>query len=887
VGLVTQPGGYRLDPDDEALDSRRFERTADAGGRALARGDYSTASTRLRAALALWRGSPFAELADDLFAQSEIARLEALRLQALEGRLEAELALGRHDHLVAELEALVVEYPLRERFWSQLMLAQYRAGRQADALLTYQTVRELLVERLGIEPGAELRRLQAAVLAQDGGLELAAADRAEPPGNLPSPIATFIGRDRDLAAIRELARRSRLITLVGVGGAGKSRLALEAARASRAEFTDGTWLVELAPLTQPGLVAQTVASALGVRENPGRPLADLLADRLKSAKALLVLDNCEHLLDEVAGLAQQLLQSGPRLSILATSRERLGITGELLCPVSGLAVPAPGADQPGEVAAAEAAELLVERATAIQPSFRLDLSTAAAVAQICRELDGLPLAIELAAARVSALDVSQIAIRLQDRFRLLTVGERTALPRHRTLRAVTDWSYDLLSLPERRLFDRAAVFVGGFTLEAVEAVCAEPGDEPVPGLLARLVDKSLLVGEQRALDGRLHMLETLRMYGLEQLGDHADAARIRDRHAAYFLSLAEAAREEVRGPELTTWVSRMEAEHGNFRAALQWSLDQGATEQAARLAGSMYPLWDLHGYYSEGRGWLARVLGTAGELPAGVRARALLGSATLAVIQADLEHAAAACQEAAQLCEQAGDTAGLAHALQYLGLGALFADDPATAAELLQQSLANAKLARDGWLEAWATVFLAAAALARGAYPDAAELAADSVAVQARAHDPEFVAWAFTTQAMACLAAGDHLAALAPLRAALEGFRGLGALWGLSLALFVRSQVAEKGGNQLDWVMFLGAAEHLRTSVGAGQFPFVAAWVDAAIAQGRAALGDAAFDRAWLAGQELSPEAATAEALRELNASATPPALPGLPRPPSYPEGRQ
>jgi predicted ATPase/DNA-binding SARP family transcriptional activator len=877
VGLVTQPGGYRLDLDDGALDSRRFERMAEAGGRALARGDHSSASTQLRAALALWRGSPFAELADDLFAQGEIARLEALRLQALESRLEAELALGRHDHLVAELEALVAEHPLRERFWSQLMLAQYRGGRQGDALLTYQSVRGLLVERLGVEPGAELRRLQAAVLAQDRGLDLPAGDSMEPPGNLPSPIATFIGRDWDLAAIRELSRRSRLITLVGVGGAGKSRLALEVARASRAEFPDGSWLVELAPLTQPGLVVQTVASALGVREHPGRSLADLLADHLKPAKALLVLDNCEHLLDEVAELAEQLLRSGPRLSILATSRERLGITGELLRPVSGLAVPGPEADQPGEVAAAEAAELLVERATAIQPGFRLDLSTAAAVAQICRELDGLPLAIELAAARVSALDVNQIATRLQDRFRLLTTGERTALPRHRTLRAVTDWSYELLSLPERRLFDRAAVFIGGFTLEAAEAVCAEPGDDPVPSLLARLVDKSLIVGEHR----RLHMLETLRMYGLERLGDHADAARIRDRHADYFLSLAESAREEVRGPALAAWVSRMEVEHGNFRAALQWSLDQGAAEQAARLAGSMYPLWDLHGYYREGQGWLTRVLEADSELPAGVRARALLGSATLAVIQGDLEHAAAACEEAAQLCERAGDPAGLAHALQYLGLGAIFADDPATAAELLHQSLDNARLAGDGWLEAWALVFLAAAALARGANAEAAELAADCVAVQARAHDPELVAWAFTTQAMARLAAGDHLSALAPLRAALEGFRGLGALWGLSLALFVRSQVADKRGNQPDQAMFLGAAEHLRTSVGAGQLPFVGAWMDAAVAHGRSALGDAAFDRAWRAGQELSPEAAVAEALRELDAAATPPSPSDSPLPSS------
>ena len=494
----------------------------------------SGASTKLGAALALWRGPPLAEVADELFAQAEIARLEALRLQAVEDRLEADLALGRHGDAGAELEALVAEHPLRERFWGQLMLAQYRSGRQGEALRTYQAVRALLVERLGVEPGTELRRLHAAVLGQDRALELLTPVPGEPPNNLPRQLATFIGREWELAEIRELLRSGRLVTLVGVGGAGKSRLALEAAANSLLGFPGGTWLVELAPLTQPGLVVPTLASLLGVSEHPERPLVDLVAERLRKAQALLVLDNCEHLLAEVAALAQRLLQSCARLSILATSRERLGLTGELLRPVSGLGVPRPGADEASEVGDADASKLLVERAATVRPGFRLDQSTAAAVAQICRRLDGLPLAIELAAARVNALEVEQIAARLDDRFRLLDHGERTALPRHQTLRAVVDWSYGLLSDAERRLFDRAAVFTGGFTLAAAEAVCAEPGEDEdaVPSLLSRLVDKSLILSEHTVTaSGRYRVLETLRMYGLERLHEREEATRVRDRHA--------------------------------------------------------------------------------------------------------------------------------------------------------------------------------------------------------------------------------------------------------------------------------------------------------------------------------------------------------------------
>jgi predicted ATPase len=616
----------------------------------------------------------------------------------------------------------------------------------------------------------------------------------------------------------------------------------------------------------------------------------LVAEHLKSAEALLVLDNCEHLLDEVATLARLLLQSCSRLSILATSRERLGITGELLRPVAGLAVPGPGAGEANEIGDADACRLLVDRAASVRPGFRLDQNTAGAVAQICRQLDGLPLAIELAAARVNALGVDQIAGRLDDRFHLLDQGERTALPRHRTLRAVVDWSYELLSVAERRLFERAAVFIGGFTLAAAEAVCAglDEDEDPVPGLISRLVDKSLIVSEHTAAGSRRYrMLETLRMYGLERLEERGETARVRDRHAGYLLSLAEVAGEELRGPEQAAWVSRMEVEHGNFSAALRWSLDCGATETAARLAGSLYALWDLHGHYSEGRGWLAQVLAAGDQLPAGVRARALLGSATLAVIQGDLEYAAGVCQEAAALCHQAGDPAGLAHALQYLGLGAIFAGDLQGAVALLDESLRNARIAGNRWLEAWALTFLAAAALARGANKEAAGLASACEVALLQVGDPECMAWALVIGAMASLACGDHAGAVAPLREALEAFQGLGAMWGLSLGLFVCAQSAGASGDQRGQAVLLGASEHLRMSIGAAQLPFVAVWLDAAIAQAKAVLGEEAFDRAWRTGQALPPSLAFAEAMGKLDAAAHSP-VPGSAHQGSGPaEGRQ
>jgi predicted ATPase/DNA-binding SARP family transcriptional activator len=875
AGIVTQSSGYQLHVSAEALDARRFEGLVVAGRQALDRGDHVGANQSLAGALGLWRGPPLPEVADEEFARPEIARLEALYHQALEARMDVMLALGRAGDAVVELKALVAEHPLRERFWHQLMLAQYRTDRQGEALETYRAVRTVLVEQLGVEPGSELQHLHAAILQQDPGLDVPGARSAEPvgepPNNLPGQLTTFVGREAEMVELVEGLRKSRLITLVGVGGVGKSRLALEVAARSLADHRGGTWLIELAALTQPGLVAPALATTLGVREHPERPLVDLLADHLGAADVLLVLDNCERLLDEVAQLAQRLLQACTGLSILATSRERLGITGEALSPLSGLGVPQPHVSDPREVETADAARLLVDRAAAVRPDFQLDASTAGAVTEICRRLDGLPLAIELAAARVNALEVEQIAARLNDRFRLLSQGERTAASRHQTLRAVVDWSYGLLSDPERRLFERVSVFVGGFTLDAAQAVGgpSHDGGNAALSVIWRLVDKSLILSEQSAVPSRRYrMLETLRAYGFDRLDERGELAQLRERHAKYFLVLAEPAGDALRGPAQSAWLDRLEIEHGNLRAALEWSLEQTDAEMAVRLAGSLYAFWDLHGHYREGRRWLAQALALEGQVSPAARARALMGSATLAVIQGDLEGSATACEEAAELSTRAGDAAGLAHALQYLGVGAIFADELDRAAELLDASLKNARVAGDAWLEGWALTFLAATALAGGATDRAVGLAAESEAVSHPGGDPECVAWALLIGAMASWSRDDHVRAVEVLRRALIAFRELDAPWGLSLGLVVSALSAGTRGDAERLVRLMGASERMRSSIGAAVLPFIEVSVHAAISQAKEALGDDAFDRAWQAGEALTTDGAVGEALRELDLAA-------------------
>ena len=458
-----------------------------------------------------------------------------------------------------------------------------------------------------------------------------------PHHNLPVQLTSFVGRERELAAVQQLLLVERLVTLTGAGGIGKTRLALQAAADLVDQFPDGVWLVDLAPLADPMLVPQAIATAVGVREQPEHPLLQTLEDFLRSRHLLLVLDNCEHLVAACAALADRLLRACPRLRILATSREPLGIAGETAWRVPPLTSPDPEhLPSLASLAQYEAVRLLLDRADLAAPSLALTQRNAAAVAQVCQQLDGLPLALELAAARVKVLSFEQLAARLGDRFRLLTGGSRSALPRQQTLRALVDWSYDLLTAPEQVLFRRLAVFAGGCTLEATEAVCAGDGIEPGEVLehLARLVDKSLVVAEPSAAgEVRYRLPETIRQYSSDKLAQAGEGATLRGRHRDWCLALAERTGQEVLDPQR---LMSLEREYDNLRSALRWSVDSGEAEAGLRLATSLCDFWQVRGYSSEGCAWLAELLALpAAATATTARARALEWAGRLAYLQGD------------------------------------------------------------------------------------------------------------------------------------------------------------------------------------------------------------------------------------------------------------
>jgi DNA-binding SARP family transcriptional activator len=474
--VVTRPPGYALNVDPGQVDATRFERLV-AEATATAAGDGPRAARLLEEALGLWRGPALAEFADQPWAQAEAARLEELRLAATEALVDLRLAAGGHAGLVGELEGLVAAHPTRERLRGQLMVALYRSGRQADALGAYTEAREVLAEELGIDPSPELQRLYQAILVQDPALEATTLDRGPGRHNLPERLTSLVGRDEELRELAKLVEQHRLVTVLGPGGAGKTSVAVELARQLAPGVPDGVWLVELAGLADPALLAEVVVAALGLVEEAGGaappPAPERLATFVADKALLLVLDNCEHLVGACAELAQRLLAAGPEVKVLATSRAVLGVPGEVVWPVPPLAVPeapdpevipAPGgATGPGPAAAADAPEALArydavrlfwERAAAADPGFALDAASAPAVAELCRRLDGLPLAIELAAARVRFLPPAEIVARLGDRFGLLAGGSRTVAARQRTLRATVDWSWELLEQREQVLFRR-------------------------------------------------------------------------------------------------------------------------------------------------------------------------------------------------------------------------------------------------------------------------------------------------------------------------------------------------------------------------------------------------------------------------------------------------
>ncbi len=671
VSLVTRPPGYLLQVVPDQLDICQFRDLAARGGDALARGDAADAVGLLSSALGLWRGPALADIRDAPFAAVAAQHLEEERLTAREKLVEAKLGLGLHREVVPELEALVAGSPYRERFHAQLMLALYRSGRQAEALTAFSRARDVLAEDLGIEPGRELRELQHAVLVQAHELDQANAgstrsvgylagarsdDRAAP--GLPVQLTNFIGRDAEMAQVRGLLTDSRLVTLTGAGGVGKTRLALQVAARAAAEFPAGVWQVDLAPVTDGGLVPLAVARALRLPDEAGRQPEATVAAFISAGRAMMVLDNCEHVLEACAVLTEHLLRSCQALVVLATSREPLGVAAEATWRVPSLS-------------ADEATQLFTDRARRARPGFSVMPGNAEAVAEICRRLDGLPLAIELAAARLRAFSPAEIAAGLQGRFQMLTSGSRTAVTRHQTLQASVDWSHALLSGPERVLFRRLAVFAGGFDLAASQAVGSEDGldCDQLLHLLALLVDKSLVVAEESQGATRYRLLETIRQYAAEKLAESGEASAVRTRHRRHYTALASRL-VSLADNHARRWIAMLEGEIGNTRAAFEWSLEISDSEAALQLASSLQPLWLSRFRTLEGLAWFDAALDglpAGAELAPEVRVQAVADAAVLGGYTDSPQRRKAQSEEGLTVARQLGEPALLARAL--LGAG--------------------------------------------------------------------------------------------------------------------------------------------------------------------------------------------------------------------------
>ncbi|MBT0773297.1 winged helix-turn-helix domain-containing protein [Kineosporia sp. J2-2] len=607
--------GYRLRVLPEDVDAVRFEQLM-AGSR-----NHVRPGEVLREALGLWRGPALhdVDLTGSAPFDAALTRLEQLRLGAVEDWARAE---EPGPALVSELTGLVAAHPLREPLAAALMRALAGAGRGSEALLVYERTRQALADELGADPSAELSALHLELL-RGTPPPRKAAPRTARRHNLRAELTSFIGREHDLAQVRELLGRHRLVTLIGPGGAGKTRLAVESARPAADDLPDGAWLVELAPVTAGGDVAPAALAALGLRDTMlGEATGDSPRERLVAAvrdrEMLLVLDNCEHVIEQVAALAHQLLGECPRLRVLATSREVLGLTGETLWPVVPLNLPAEQAD-PDQIGSSPAVRLLCDRALAVRPGLVLDASTAGTMARIARALDGMPLAIELAAARLRTMTPEQLASRLDDRFRLLTGGSRAALPRHRTLRAVIDWSWQLLTGPEQLVLRRLSVLPGGATLEAAEWVCRAGEAPDVLDLLTALTEKSLLVTEDTA-GPRYRMLGTVREYSAQRLAEAGEETAARQALLAYVTDLAETADPQLRRRDQLLWLERLGAEHDNVSAAMRDALAAGDAAGAMRLAAAAGWYWWLSGHRAEGNTYLTAAAGLEGAVPDGVRA---------------------------------------------------------------------------------------------------------------------------------------------------------------------------------------------------------------------------------------------------------------------------
>jgi predicted ATPase/DNA-binding SARP family transcriptional activator len=811
--LVARPPGYVLEVGPERIDAASFERLLRDGRDALVRGAAGLAADRLRAALALWRGRALADVADSGALAAEAQRLDELRLVCREELIDAELALGRHAELVAELEQLVTEQPLREHLWRQLVIALYRSERQADALAAYRRARALLADELGLEPGEELRALERAVLRQ----EIASAPPAEARHNLPAPVTSFVGREAEIADLERLLREQRLVTLTGAGGAGKTRLALEVARRQVGAWPGGVWLVDLMPVSDPALVPVAVARALGAAERPRvTPLAALL-DHLRALELLLVLDNCEHLAEACAELANEVLRACVDVRVLATSRLALRAPGELDFALQPLATPTEETAA-GEIGQFASVQLFLDRAHAARRGLAANGEGLMTIGRMCRHLDGLPLAIELAAARARMLSLAEIEARLADLFGLLRSSQRLADPRHQTLRATIDWSYELLARAERELLGRLSVFAGGFTLEAAAAVCLD-GDETLAlGQVERLVGSSLVVTDEREGVTRYRLLETIREYAAGRLDEAGDGENVRRAHAEYFLELANRARWDPLGfswEQQRKGLALLAGERDNLHAAFQWALG-AESDLALPLALGLRSFWNLRGYRRQGLAWLEQALALPhGSAP--LRAEASAAAALFARINGNFERAQRFAEEAIAVGRDAGPAIAVATALNVLVVLAGRTGDFDRARALAEEAAAVGRDAKSPRIEALACYTLAEVALTGGRDAETLESGERALELARTIDDREVMAITLSAVGAAAAREGRLEEARDWLCEGLEHagtlrFREIGGACSLALAL-----VAARWGDAVLAARLVGAGDELRGSLGASQ----------------------------------------------------------------------
>ena len=836
--------GYVLRLDPLELDALRFAKLCKQGRIALASGEAATAHRLLDQALGLWRGDEVAGGVINEIHEPAVARLHEERLVALEDRIDADLRLGAHAHVIAELETFVRGHPFRERLRGQLMLALYRAGRQAEALEEYRAARAASVEAIGVEPGPALRRLERAILAQDATLD-PALEHPTAPAIVPPPTS-LVGRAADLTRLTALVRRPdvRLVTLTGVGGIGKTRLALAAAEVLGKDFADGVQFVGLASVTDPAHVLATIAAALQVG-GVGTGADALLAGRLRDAELLLVLDNVEHVVEAAADI-QRLLLAATRLKILATSTALLRLSGEREFVVTPLELPADRADA-GAIANAPAVALYADRAEAVATDFALDGDTAPVVAAICRRLEGHPLAIELAAARTRLLPPATQLERLDHGFELLSGGTRDAPERQRTLRATLEWSYSLLNPVEQLLCAQLAVFVGGWTLESAEAVCT--GGSVLDGL-ASLREKSM-VG-RAGIEPRFTMLEPVRRFALEKLEAQPEAVDVRQRHARHFADVAERIEPTLTEAGHGGGFELLEREHANCRAALRASIDAADAEPALRLAAALARFWSVRGYIGEGRQWLHEALAIPVDVPPSLKAKALHREGVLAFRQRDEAAARELLDRSLTLYREVGDDEGAGRALNLLGY---WHEESFHEAAALYARIGNERGL------AIARTNLGGMRLAKGDYGAAVELSVEAIELSRAVGDEINRSVTLLNLAYALLELGRADEGRTALREAVELAHSLDFKEQLVYGLEALAAFALERDEPGACVRLLGAAETLRQSIGIllGRYEFAMHERTAEAAQ--SALGEAVFAAEWDQGSSLELDEAVAYGL--------------------------